>query len=456
MVLSNNKYNANSITEGTIWKALLVFFFPILFGTFFQQLYNTIDAIVVGRFVGKEALAAVGGGSAVFVNMIVGFFVGLTSGAGVLISQFYGAKNSVEISRSVHTAISLSLVCGILMTILGIGFSSLILSITKTPADTYPLANLYLRIFFMGMIPMSIYNMSSGILRAVGNSRTPLIILIIGCGTNIILDILLVVILNMGVAGVAIATVLCQILTAVISVIILIKAKDSYQFSIKKLAFTPHILAHILRLGFPAGIQSSLYTISNLIIQTFINSFGTDYVAAWAAFGKIDAIFWMMINALGIAITTFAGQNYGAHKYDRIKKGMWQSLLLAILFTALFSITFELAGKYLFMLFSTDSNVILEGVRIIRFLIPFWGTYISIEILSGTIRGAGKSFIPMIITVFGVCLLRIVWLFTAVPQNNTMRMVIASYPITWTITSIMFWIYYLSGKWLSPLKPEKH
>ena len=456
MVLSNNKYNANSITEGTIWKALLVFFFPILFGTFFQQLYNTIDAIVVGRFVGKEALAAVGGGSAVFVNMIVGFFVGLTSGAGVLISQFYGAKNSVEISRSVHTAISLSLVCGILMTILGIGFSSLILKITKTPADTYPLANLYLTIFFMGMIPMSIYNMCSGILRAVGNSRTPLIILIIGCKTNIILDILLVVILKMGVAGVAIATVLCQILTAVISVTILIKAKDSYQFSIKKLAFTPHILAHILRLGFPAGIQSSLYTISNLIIQTFINSFGTDYVAAWAAFGKIDAIFWMMINALGIAITTFAGQNYGAHKYDRIKKGMWQSLLLAILFTALFSITFELAGKYLFMLFSTDSNVILEGVRIIRFLIPFWGTYISIEILSGTIRGAGKSFIPMIITVFGVCLLRIVWLFTAVPQNNTMRMVIASYPITWTITSIMFWIYYLSGKWLTPLKPEKH
>lgn len=442
--------SSSSIIEGTIWKALLVFFFPILFGTFFQQLYNTIDAVVVGRFVGKQALAAVGGGSAVFVNLIVGFFVGLTSGAGVLISQFYGAKNKTEISRSVHTAMALCIVCGILMTILGVGLCSIILKVTKTPFETFALAKLYLRIFFLGMVPMSIYNMASGILRAVGNSRTPLIILIIGCGTNIILDVLFVIVLKLGVAGVAIATVLCQIITAILSLAILMKVKDSYQFSLKKLTVTPHILAHILRLGFPAGIGSSLYTISNLIIQTFINSFGTDYVAAWAAYGKIDAVFWMMINALGIAITTFAGQNYGAGKYDRVKKGMWQSLVLAILFTAMFSLAFELTGKHLFMMFSTDKNVIAEGLRILRFLIPFWGTYISIEILSGTIRGAGKSFVPMMITVFGVCMLRIVWLFTAVPHSNTMQTVIASYPITWTITSLMFWIYYLSGKWLVP------
>ncbi len=449
MNLRNARYGAHSITEGTIWKALLTFFFPILFGTFFQQLYNTIDAIVVGRFVGKQALAAVGGGSAVFVNLIVGFFVGLTSGAGVLISQFYGAKNNVEISRSVHTSIALSLVCGILMTVLGTGFSTFMLTITKTPADTLSLSTTYLRIFFLGMVPMSLYNMCSSILRAVGNSRTPLIILIIGCGTNILLDVIFVIVLKLGVAGVAIATDLCQIITAILSLALLIKTKESYQVCLKKVSVTPHILAHILKLGFPAGIQSSLYTISNLIIQTFINSFGTNHVAAWAAYGKIDAVFWMMINALGIAITTFAGQNYGAHKYDRVKKGMWQSLLLAVIFTALFSIAFELTGKYLFMMFSPDDDVIREGVRIMRFLIPFWGTFISIEIVSGTIRGAGKSFVPMVITVFGVCLLRILWLFTAVPHKNDMQTVIASYPITWTITSIMFWIYYASGKWLT-------
>lgn len=442
------RYDSISITEGTIWKALLVFFFPILFGTFFQQLYNTIDAIVVGRFVGKEALAAVGGGSAVFVNLIVGFFVGLTSGAGVLISQFYGAKNNAEISHSVHTAITLCIICGMLMTILGIVFSAFMLKLINTPLETYELSKLYLRIFFLGMIPMSIYNMGSSILRAVGNSKTPLVILIIGCVTNIILDFVLVVGFNLGIAGVAIATVICQIESAIITLAILIRTNDSYKFSFKKLALTPHILSKMLKIGFPAGIQSSLYTISNLIIQSFINSFGTNLVAAWAAFGKLDAIFWMMINALGISITTFVGQNYGACKYGRIKKGMWQSLLLAIIFTIGFIFTFELWGRNLLSLFTKDEDVITEGLKIIHFLVPFWLTYISIEILSGTIRGVGKSFVPMIITVFGVCLLRIVWLFTAVPLKNDIITVISSYPITWIITSIMFWIYYFSGKWL--------
>lgn len=442
------RYDSISITEGTIWKALLVFFFPILFGTFFQQLYNTIDAIVVGRFVGKEALAAVGGGSAVFVNLIVGFFVGLTSGAGVLISQFYGAKNNAEISHSVHTAITLCIICGMLMTILGIVFSAFMLKLIKTPFETYELSKLYLRIFFLGMIPMSIYNMGSSILRAVGDSKTPLVILIIGCVTNIILDFVLVVGFNLGIAGVAIATVICQIESAIITLTILIRTNDSYKFSFKKLALTPHILSKMLRIGFPAGIQSSLYTISNLIIQSFINSFGTNLVAAWAAFGKLDAIFWMMINALGISITTFVGQNYGACKYSRIKKGMWQSLLLSIIFTIGFIFTFELWGRNLLSLFTKDEDVIAEGLKIIHFLVPFWLTYISIEILSGTIRGVGKSFVPMIITVFGVCLLRIVWLFTVVPLKNDIITVISSYPITWIITSIMFWIYYFSEKWL--------
>ncbi len=447
--------NSASIVEGTIWKALLAFFFPILFGTFFQQLYNTIDAVIVGRFVGKEALAAVGGGSAVFVNLIVGFFVGLTSGGGVLISQFYGAKNLSGISRSVHTALALSLVCGLLMSILGVLLAPPMLTLIRTPADTYGQSVLYLRIFFLGMIPMSVYNMGSGILRAVGDSRTPLIILIAGCGANIVLDLLFVVLLGAGIAGAAAATVICQLITAAITLAVLLRTRDSYRLSLRKIAFTPHILAKILRLGFPAGVQSSLYTVSNLIIQTFINSFGTDCAAAWAAYGKLDSIFWMIINAMGIAITTFSGQNYGAGKYARIRKGMWQSLAMAFVFTLAMSSSFYVWVDRLLLMFTTDTAVIAQGAAMLRFLTPFWVTYISIEILSGTIRGAGRSFIPMLITVLGVCLLRIVWLFTAVSRNNTVPMVMASYPITWTITSLLFWIYYLSGKWLKT-GPEFH
>ena len=443
-----NHVNKAAITEGPVWKALLAFFFPILFGTFFQQLYNTIDAIVVGRFVGKEALAAVGGGTAVYVNLLVGFFVGLTSGAGVLISQFYGANNKMEISRSVHTSMSLCIVGGAIIMILGIIFSPGILAITKTPLDVIDDSLLYLRVYFIGIIPMFIYNMGSSILRATGNSLTPLVVLIIGCFTNIILDILFVVILGAGVLGVALATDLCQIESAIIVCIILIRTKTSYKLVLKNLGFTGYILREIIRIGFPAGIQSCLYTVSNLIIQTNINSFGTDCVAAWAAYGKIDSVFWMMISAFGIALTTFSGQNYGAKKYKRIKKAMNDTLAMSGMATILFCIIFYIAGSYVFRLFTDDKAVINEGMNILHFLVPFWITYISIEILSGTIRGTGCTFIPTMITVFGVCGLRLAWIFIVVPHNNTLTTVLSSYPITWTVTSLAFWIYYLSGKWI--------
>ncbi len=432
----------NLITEGSIWKALLTFFFPILFGTFFQQLYNTVDTIVVGRFVGKQALAAVGGGTAVFVNLLVGFFVGLTSGAGVLISQFYGAKDKIHISRAVHTAITLCAIGGIIMTIAGISLSRPMMVITKTPQELLELSTLYLKIYFLGMIPMFIYNMGSGILRAVGNSKTPLLILIVGCFSNILLDLLFVVIFKQGVRGVALATVICQTESAILTLVILAKSRDSYRFNPKELGITPHILGQILKIGFPAGIQSVLYTVSNLIIQTNINSFGTNAVAAWATYGKVDAIFWMMVSAFGIAVTTFAGQNYGAKKYDRVWRGMYQTLIMTSVFTLIFCVFFWYFGGFIFLLFTEDAEVISLGVEMLHFLTPWWLSYISIEILSGTIRGTGESLVPTLITVFGVCILRILWLFVAVPMNNTINMVMASYPITWSVTSIAFWGYY--------------
>ena len=436
------------ITKGPIWKALLSFFFPILAGTLFQQLYNTVDAFVVGQYVGTAALAAVGGTTAVYINLLLGFFLGLSSGAGVLISQFYGANNKASLSQSVHTAIALSLVGGLIITLLGIACTNIMLILTHTPEDVVPLSRLYLTIIFSGTIPTFIYNMGSGILRAVGNSRTPLHIIIVGCVTNIALDLLFVRVLGMGVEGVAFATVICQLMSAVIVMFILLRTHEVYGVKIKDIHFSGHILREMLRIGFPAGIQSSLYTISNLIIQTKFNLFGTKTVAAWAAYGKIDAIFWMTVNAFGIAITTFAGQNAGAGQLSRIKKGMWQTLFMATVATVLFCLSFRFFGTVFFRLFSKEEEVITIGMHILKFMIPWWITYISIEVLSGTIRGTGNSFIPMMITVFGVCALRILWLFTAVRKNSTLNMVMASYPITWIITSIAFWIYYLSGKWI--------
>lgn len=441
-----------SITEGSIWKALLSFFFPILFGTVFQQLYNTVDAVVVGQFIGKQALAAVGGGSGVYVNLLVGFFVGLSSGAGVIISQFYGAKNTRNISQAVHTSMSLSIAGGVLLTILGILFSRPMMIATKTPDDILDLSLLYLRIYFYGMVPLFIYNMGSSILRAVGDSRRPLYILIAGCLTNIVFDLLFVAVFKWGVAGAAWATIVSEAESAVAVMVILIKTRESYRFEWKKCAFTGNMLREIIRIGFPAGIQSILYTISNLIIQASINAFGTDVVAAWAAYGKIDAVFWMMINAFGIAVTTFSGQNFGAQKIDRVKKGMWESLVMSFALTILCSLLFWFLGKPALMLFTKDATVINEGMEILHFLVPFWATYISIEIVSGTIRGSGSSFVPMMITVFGVCVLRIVWIFTAGIKWNSVTTILASYPITWTVTSIAFWIYYLGGKWLKQHK----
>ena len=444
----NVKISNTSITDGCIWKALLAFFFPILFGTVFQQLYNTVDAIVVGRFIGKEALAAVGGGTGVYVNLLVGFFVGLTSGAGVIISQFYGAKNMRDISRAVHTAMALAIAGGVVLTILGIIFSKPIMVVTKTPSDILDLSLLYLRIYFYGMVPLFVYNMGSSILRAVGDARRPLYILIAGCITNIILDLLFVAVFHWGVAGVAWATIGSEFESAVIVVVILMRTHETYRFEWKKLSFTGHILREIIRIGFPAGIQSILYTVSNLIIQTAINSFGTNVVAAWAAYGKIDAVFWMMINAFGIAVTTFSGQNYGAHKNDRVKKGMWESLAMSLSLTIVCCILFWFFGKPVFLLFTTDEAVINAGMDMLHFLVPFWITYISIEILSGTIRGTGNSFVPMMITVFDVCVLRIVWIYTAGVHWHFINTILSSYPITWTFTSLLFWIYYLSGRWL--------
>ena len=439
----------NQITEGVIWKQLLLFFFPILFGTFFQQLYNTTDAVIVGKFVGKEALAAVGGSTSQLINLLVGFFVGLSSGATVIISQFYGAGNRENVRKSVHTAIALSIAGGAAITVAGLLFAAPALRLLKTPAAVTAPSLVYMRIYFLGVIPSLIYNMGSGILRAAGDSRRPLYYLISSCLINILLDILFVVVLRLGVAGVAIATILSQTFSALMVLYALMRTDDSYRLYPREIRFSSHILRNIIRIGIPAGLQSSMYSVSNLIIQASVNSFGTDTVAAWTAYGKVDGLFWMIMGAFGVSITTFAGQNYGAGKYDRVRKSVRICLGMAAGTSLLLSAVVLLGGHFFFSLFTNDAGVTELGVRIMHVIAPAYITYVSIEILGGTARGCGESLMPMLLTCFGICVLRIIWVLAVIPLRPDITTVAFSYPLTWTVTSVMFILYYLRGRWLT-------
>ena len=437
--------SSNGITEGVIWQQLLAFFFPILFGTFFQQLYNTADAIIVGQFLGKEALAAVGGGTGTAINLLIGFFTGLAAGATVIISQHYGAKNDEKVSASIHTAIALALVGGLIISIVGYVFTKPMLELIGTPDDVLPLAVSYMQIYFLGGIPVVMYNMGAGIFRAMGDSRSPFYFLIASCLTNIVLDLLFVGVFGMNVEGAAIATVISQILSMILIFITLMRRKDSTRLRIRKIAFDRTLLRQMLMIGFPAGIQSIMYTISNLIIQAAINQYGTDTAAAWAGWSKLDQIFWMFINAFSIAITTFVGQNFGAGKIDRARKGVLTVTMMAAASTLAIEAGYFLVGRYGLMLFITDSAVLEIGVSIMKYIVPWYITYIAIELLSGAIRGVGKSLIPTLISVFGICVLRIVWIYVSPAINPTLFGVLFSYPFSWVVTSLLFIIYYFRG-----------
>ena len=432
----------NGITEGVIWKQLLIFFFPILFGTFFQQLYNTVDAVIVGRFVGKEALAAVGGSTGTLINLLVGFFVGLSSGATVIISQFYGGGREKRVSEAVHTAIAFSLACGVGLMVIGIAASPIALRAMGTPDDIMQYSLSYIRIYFLGIIPNLVYNMGAGILRAIGDSKRPLYYLMASCFTNIVLDLVLVVWLRLDVRGAAIATIVSQFVSAVLVVLQLLRTKDSYRLVIRKIRLNLFMVMRIVRIGLPAGLQSVMYSASNIIIQSSVNSLGTDTVAAWTAYSKIDSVYWMIISALGISITTFVGQNYGAGKLDRVKRGIYVCLGLSFLITAILSVTLYLGGGYIYLMFTADAAVIAKGMEILHFLVPAFATYVCIEVLSGALRGTGDCWIPMIMTAVGVCALRVLWILVAVPLKPDILTVVFSYPLTWSITSILFLVYF--------------
>lgn len=443
----------NCITDGPIWRPLLGLFFPLWLGTFFQQLYNAVDALVVGRLVGTAALAAVGCTGPV-ANLTVGLFTGLSSGAVVAIAQRYGAGQREEVRRAVHTAMLLSLVMGAVLTAAGVLAAGPALAAMDTTPESIGGATLYLRIYFLGMISNVVYNMGTGVLRAIGDSRRPLYFLIAASACNIVLDVLLVAVFRLGVAGAAIATVISQLLSAVLVVRSLMKSQgEAYQFSPGEMHLYPPALRAILVIGVPSALQSLMYSTSNIMIQAAINSFGTGTVAAWTAYGKVDVVFWMSLNSMGLALTTFAGQNFGAGKYRRLRRGVAVSLAMTAGFTAVLSALLVIFARPILRIFITEAPVLEIGVEMLRFLAPCYITYILIELLAGALRSAGKSLGPTLITVFGVCGLRLVWLFTVVPAHHTVKAVILSYPITWIIASAAMTVYYFKAQWL-PGKEE--
>ena len=438
----------NAILTGSIPRQLILFFLPIWFGTLFQQLYNTADTLIVGNFVGTGALAAVGATGA-FVQLLVGVFVGLCSGAGVVVAQSYGAGDTEAVDRQVHTALFMAVLGGAVLTVLGLLSSRLVLVWMDTPPEILDQAALYLQIYFLGMIPQFIYNMGTNILRAVGDSKRPLYFLIIASLVNIVLDILFVAGFHWGVAGAAIATVISQVASAVLTLRCLAGSNGMpWHLSVREVRADAAVLRDICRIGLPSAAQSALYSVSNIVIQASINAFGTTAVAAWSVYGKIDFLFWMTVSSFGIAITTFAGQNFGARQYERVRRGTRICLGMTAAATIGISLVLYPAAELLFRLFSQDGAVIAQGVQMMHFLVPAYITYFCIEILSGALRGCGDVRVPTLITVFGVCGLRIVWLLAVVPRVHTILMVEASYPITWALSSLLFIVYYLRGGWM--------
>lgn len=452
--MSHSISENNQITQGVIWKQLLLFFFPILFGTFFQQLYNTFDAIIVGQYVGKTALAAVGGGTSNLVSIVINLFMGVAAGTTVVVAQSVGRKDVERVEKTVHTSVLISLVGGLVFTVIGVVAARPALEAMGTPADVMENAVQYLVAYCLGMIPAFFYNVGAGILRAVGDTRRPLYFLIVACLVNIVLDVVFVAILGFGAMGAGIATMFSQWVSAALVYFSLARTPAIYRLDPKKLCFDGSSLSMVLKVGVPAGLQSNMYAISNVILQSCINSFGTDTVAAWTSFTKVDGFFWMIIGAYGISITTFAGQNFGAGLYDRVRKSVRVCLGMSAGTAVGMSVLMVSCAGFFLRMFTQDAAVLEIGTLIINHMMPFYVTYVCVEILSGAIRGCGQSVVPMILTGCGVCGIRILWVFLVVPLHKDILTVLVSYPISWVLTSLAFAIYYKFGKWLPKEQTE--
>lgn len=443
-----------SMTEGVIWKKLLFFAVPLILGNLFQQLYNAVDSIIVGNYIGSEALAAVGASSSI-INLLIGFCVGASAGAGVVIAQFFGAQDKECVNKAVHTTIAISIAAGLILTIVGVCLTPIILRGMGTPAEVFDGAVTYLQVYFGGIVFSVIYNMSAGILNAVGNSKRSLIYLLIAACSNIVLDLLFVVVMDMGIMGAALATDISQLLSCIFILLFLTRTEEMYKVKLSKIRFHHNMLGKILKIGLPTGVQNIVISISNVIIQSTVNSFGAVVMAGFAAYIKIDGFNLLPVLSIGMAATTFTGQNIGAGKLDRVKKGMFISVGMGIGYTIFSGAMLLIFAPQVIGVFTKNAAVVECGVYLMKFFCPFYWMLGILQILSGVIRGAGKTMETMFVFLVSLCLFRIGWIWVTMSIDHQLSLLMLAYPTSWGIGAILITIYAWKGKWLPRLNAGK-
>lgn len=431
------------MTQGNIYSLLIKFAIPLLAGSLFQQLYNTVDSWVVGNYVGKDALAAIGCTTSL-INSMVGFFMGLSTGAGVVISQYFGAKDIPNLRKTVHTIILSMVLAGIFMTAFSISLAPTLLRFMHTPEEILPLSSQYLRVYFEGIMFLMIYNLGSGILRAVGDSKRPLYFLIITSVINVILDLLFVVKFNWGVQGVAYATIISEALSATMVLFVLFTSKECYSLTLKEMRISRTPLKRILKVGLPGGFQMALTAFSNVFVQSYINYFGADCMAGWAVYNKVDIFTLLPMQAIAMASTTFVGQNFGAQNLSRVKDGVNKALILSLVSTAILIVPVMIFSKQMVAFFNNEKGVIYYGSYFLLICSPFYLLCTLNQIHAGALRGLGNATIPMIFMLSSFVVFRQLYLFIVTRITDAFFPVSLAYPTGWVLCSILMGIYYIN------------
>ena len=443
----NTKTKSTLMTEGPIWKRMILFAIPLFLGNLFQQLYNTADSLIVGNFLGSDALAAVSSsGSLIF--LMVGFFNGISLGAGVVIARYFGAREKEKVQDAIHTTVAFGIVAGILLTAIGLIMTPTFLRWMGTPADVLKNSVLYFRIYFLGSIAFVLYNIFVGILQSVGDSRHPLIYLIISSVTNVVLDLLFIGVFRFGVGSAAVATILSQFLSAILCLIHLMRCKEDYQIHLKKIRFDFPMLKLIISNGLPSGFQNSIISFANVIVQSNINSFGKMAVAGCGAYSKIEGFGFLPITCFALSLTTFISQNLGARQYERAKKGAKFGVLCSITMAEIVGIIIFFTAPYLVAAFNNDPQLVAFGTAEARTITLFYFLLAFSHCIAGILRGAGKSTIPMFVMLICWCIIRVSYITVAVRIIPDIKVIFWAYPITWTLSSILFIIYYFKADWI--------
>ena len=438
----------NTLTEGTIWKKIILFALPIFLGNLLQQFYNTFDSWVVGQFIGDTALAAVSS-SGSLIHMFVGFFNGVAMGAGVIIARFYGAQDHKNMRIAIHTDVAFGLVSGILLTVLGVVLSPTILQWMGTPESVMPQSVSYFRFYFCGAIFTVLYNIFVGILHAVGDSKHPLYYLMASSIINVLLDLIFVAVFKWGVGSAAIATTISQGVSAALCCIRLLRVKEPYQLKIREIRFDFSCLKSIVRFGMPSGIQNSVIGIANLVVQANINSFGAAAMAGCGAHSKIEGFAFLPVTCFSMALATFVGQNLGAHKHDRVRKGIGFGIACSCIMAEIIGILSYIFAPQLVAFFNDAPDVVDYGTRHMRTICLFYCLLAFSHCVAGIMRGAGKASVPMITMLVCWCLIRVSYITIAVRFVNELTTVSFAYPLTWTLSSILFLIYLIKGDWIN-------